>query len=333
LFKRLQRRQLQDARIGLALRADGITIAKLTKLDSELPQLQLLVHEEDGMLTLERLQRLVKQHHLARLPLYCVIPDNDVSLLLVEAPDVDESEMRAAVRWKIKDYVEYSIDDAVIDLCEVPNQRGRQRMLYVAVARLTRIRGFSEILEKSGMRLKVIDIHEMAQRNIASRLPEDQVGVALLQLDARHGMLTLSRQGAIYLARTIDIGSEHIADEGGALASLAAQVAEEDEFVIDEFEPLSEEMMRRLDSIVLEVQRSLDYYESHFALPPVSSLVVAPLLHPSRHLQRYLASNLGLPVRMADLGAIVGLNQPLDEHEQARALLAVGVALRKEDAA
>lgn len=248
------------------------------------------------------------------------------TLLLVEAPEVDPAELKAAVRWRIKDLIDFHVDDAVIDVFDIEGQRGRTKMMYVVVARIATVQEHINLLEKAHVNLGVIDIAELAQRNIAALLPEDQNGVALLHLTARGGLLTLTRQGSLFLARPIEFGTEQLA------ATLPA--AQENEFTLDEESDGPPAALRRLmDAIVLEIQRSLDYYESHFGLPPISSLVVAPLAQPVPGLAGYLGGNLGLPVRTLDLNTVLDCEQTLSDELQARCLPAIGAALRVEERA
>ena len=96
----------------------------------------------------------------------------DYQLLLVEAPNVPAAELKAAVRWRMKDMLDYRVDEATVDVLDIPPDpaaggrsrfdvrgRGAQRG-RPAVHRALRVgRPFP---------LSVIDIAETAQRNIAA---------------------------------------------------------------------------------------------------------------------------------------------------------------------
>lgn len=252
------------------------------------------------------------------------------TLLLVEAPEVDPSELKAAVRWRIKDLIDFHVDDAVLDVFDIEGQRGRTKMMYVVVARIATVQEHINLLEKAHVNLGVIDIAELAQRNIAALLPEDQSGVALLHLTPRGGLLTLTRQGNLFLARNMEFGTDHLA----ATLPGAASAQSDNEFTLDtEDDGVPPALRRLMDSIVLEIQRSLDYFESHFGLPPISGLVVAPLAQPVPGLAGYLGGNLGLPVRTLDLNTVLDCEQTLSDELQARCLPAIGAALRVEERA
>ncbi len=54
-------------------------------------------------------------------------------------PAACDNELRAAVRWRIKDLIDFHIDDAVIDVFEMPAHArgGPNRMMYAVKARPT----------------------------------------------------------------------------------------------------------------------------------------------------------------------------------------------------
>ena len=63
-----------------------------------------------------------------RAPTVSVLDPDSYRLLLVEAPDVPADELRAAVRWRVKDLIDFHVDDAVIDVFEMPQHaRGGRR--------------------------------------------------------------------------------------------------------------------------------------------------------------------------------------------------------------
>jgi MSHA biogenesis protein MshI len=260
------------------------------------------------------------------------IAENDMfTLLLVDAPEVEPSELKTAIRWRIKDLIDFHVDDAVIDAFDIPGQieRGRQKLMYVVAARRASVQAHINQLEAEHINLSVMDIPELAMRNIAALLPEDEAGVAMLYLTDEGGLLTMTRERNLYLARRLDIGLRQLT----AFSGKEEEIQESsDEFVLDDDE-VSQPLQRAFDTIVLEVQRSLDYYESHFALPQVAGLVVAPLEEPVPGMMSYLASNLGIPVRMLDLNTLLQSDQVLSDEIQSQCLLPIGAALRESNKA
>ncbi len=238
-----------------------------------------------------------------RTPVNLVLDGSQYELLLVEAPRVEASELRSAVRWKIKSLIDFHIDDAVIDVFEIPGQENRpqgQSMMYVIAARARRIRELVDLFEEADRNLQVIDVADMALRNLAALLDDDVRGVAMLHLERDHGVITVTRQGNLYLSRRLETGHDNL----GAEAS---------------------------EQLVLEVQRSLDYYDSHFAQPPVGSLRLLPGFAGCEQLIETLADGLDLEVSTFDPQAELDCRVALPQSELNATLIAIGGALRREE--
>lgn len=307
--------------IGLGFRADGIGVARVLRPQGAPPMLDVCTFEPvGGVAGAQALARLSRRHHFERTPCSIVVDPTTYSLLLVEAPQVPPEELRAAVRWRIQDLIDFHVDDAVIDVFDVPVQKtaGRARMMYVVAAQVPAVRENAELAQEARLNLSVIDIAELAQRNIAAQLPEDVGGAALLYLAGATGLITLTRRSTLYLARRFEIAGETSPD---------APLRFDDE----EPGPEADSAPAWLDNLVVEVQRSLDYYESTFSQPPITGLVVAPLEQPVPGLTERLAEQLGVSVRLLDLNGVVDCAEPLDLEIQARCFPAIGAALRMEE--
>jgi len=333
LFSLLKRKKSVSGLTGISIHSEGIGIARISRGGSDAPPHLSLCEFHPAPTATERHSVLVAvagKYHLDAADCTSLMDADHSSLQLVEAPEVDATELKAAVRWRIKDLINFHVDDAVIDVFDVEGQRGRTKMMYVVVARIATVQEHINLLEHSHVNLGVIDIAELAQRNIAALLPEDRSGLALLHLTPRGGLLTLTRQGSLFLARNLEFGTDQLAAELPATGTSH----EEGEFTLDVADDeLGQGLSRLFDSIVLEIQRSLDYFESHFGMPPVSGLVLAPLTQPIPGLLGYLGSNLGLPVRMLDLNTVLDCEQTLSDELQGRCLPAIGAALRVEERA
>jgi len=129
-------------------------------------------------------------------------------------------------------------------------------------------------------------------------------GVALLSLQEHSGLITITRQGQLYLSRTLAVGVQDMA--GGS------------------------DLYGYYDQIVLEMQRSFDYFESHFRQAPIRHLALAPLTHDMPDLPAYLATNLNITTSVVDLAQLVDCNREFPPAWQAKCFGTVGAALRQE---
>jgi len=239
-----------------------------------------------------------------KLPAVSVLPSSAYHMLLVEAPEVPDDELRAAVRWRIKDLIDFHVDDAVIDVFQMPHQGrgGHNHMMYAIAARSESVRAEIAAAENAGLRLEVIDIPELCLRNVAALLEQESRGVALLHLGEASGVLLLVRQGVMYLTRRIETGATKLRSAEGLRSEIVAGLA-------------------------LETRRSLDYFESHYEQNPIPVLYTSGL-DPAD--QDMLAGELGLSVRNVELAALFEGTFELDQDLQRRCLPAIGAALRRD---
>lgn len=229
-----------------------------------------------------------------------VLARGDYQVLSIEAPPVEPAELRRAVGWHVRDLIDFPLDEAVIDTFDPPDsaQRGR-RMVYVVVARRATVTARAEQLTRAGLRVEAIDIPELAQREVSERLGLAG-GHALLALDQNRGLLTVFRDGEHYLARTLDIGRAALAERGASASA----------------------------DLVLEVQRSFDYYESALSQPPLNSLLLFPPDHASDVLQESVIEQLrGVACRTISFEDIVAVKTE-PTYAGASGLHALGAALR-----
>ena len=238
-------------------------------------------------------------------PVVSVLAPGAYNMLLVEAPDVAEDELRAAVKWRIKDLLDFHIDDAVIEVFQMPlpGRGGPTRMMYAVAAREQEVRQRVDDATAAGLNLETIDILELALRNIAVLLDTEGRGVALLYLHHDGGVLLLVRGGVLYLARHIETGTEQLRDN-----------------------PLRNSLV---DGLALEVQRSLDYYESNYEQ---NSIPVAYTWGLEGQDIAQLNDTLGLDVRALELDALFEIDTELSAEVRDLALPAIGGALRSEAA-
>lgn len=299
------RRARAQAAVGVYIADNVLSVASIEHDRGRRPRLvQADCRELDATSDREKLLRSLVPS--GRIPVNLVLASRHYELLLVEAPRVEPSELRAAIRWKVKNLIDFHIDDAVVDVFEIPGQQNRpqgQSMMYAIAVRAREIRNHVDQFSTADLNLEVIDVADMALRNLAALLDDDARGVAMIYLDEDRGVITLTRQGSLFLSRRLETGTRQIEQRGP----------------------------EAFDQITLEVQRSLDYYDSHFAQPPISSVQVLPGLSGSDALATNLGDGLNVPVHTFDPKAVLECQVPIPAEHVGAVLIAIGGALRHEE--
>ena len=297
-----------SSQIGVFVTAEGVAAAQLSKTGAK-PRLERCVYERkgDSKGDSDPVARVLARLPNRRAPAVSVLDPGGYRLLLVEAPDVPADELRAAVRWRIKDLIDFHIDDAVIDVFEMPPHArgGRNRMMYAVTAKADFVKQQIDLIESAGLNLDVIDIGELSLRNVATLFEAEQRGTAFLYLGERQSTLLLVRQGVLYLARHVETGVATLAEAGELRPELVGGLA-------------------------LEVRRSLDYFESHYEQTSIPQLHTCGLEAADRD---QLARELGTAVRDVDLKNLLEMDDALSPELQRLCLPAIGAALRKDPVA
>jgi MSHA biogenesis protein MshI len=191
----LKRGRAAGSQIGVFVTPAGVAAAQV--VPGAKPRLTHCVYEARG--THDPFVRVTSRLSSRNVPTVSVLDQAGYHLLLVEAPDVPADELRAAVRWRIKDLIDFHIDDAVIDVFEMPPHArgGPSKMMYAVTAKAEHIRQQIDMIEAGGLSLGVIDIPELCLRNVATLLEGDR-GAALLYVGDHRSTLLLGRQGILY---------------------------------------------------------------------------------------------------------------------------------------
>ncbi len=233
--------------VGIGLHAGGLSLVHAAHRHEREPIVLAAEYRPfEGATPAKALARLVDDYNLKHLRCTTYLRDGEYRLIQTEAPDVKPDELKAALRWRIKDLIDFHVDDATLDVFDVPGGiPGQPRPVYAVVARNAVIKGYADLMQDAGAALDTIDIPDMAQRNVARLLPEDAQGVAMVSFGEDTGLITITRGGALYLSRALAIGAAGLGREGAR------------------------------ESLLLELQRSLDFFESSFRQAPIMDVIVA----------------------------------------------------------
>lgn len=292
--------------VGLTVSADGVALCRLTPSEDSTYHLTHCAHQATAASgdVPEVLNRLVRQYGLQRLPCVLALTPADYKIIRTDAPPVPAEELQDAVRWKIQDQVEWEPDNTICDVFPLPQskQPGRPDTVCAVVAERALLQQRVDWIESSGLMLQAITIPELALTAYAPLMPENENGLLMMHRFGEQGILLAAKQDWMYLSRLVRMGSVGVP---------------------------SSDFDSEQSALVLEIQRSLDYYESYFAETPISDLVITPAGEngQDRALLTLLQSQLNVQARLLDMTALFKVNQTLDDDLQFRCLVAAGAAL------
>ncbi len=305
LNKMLLKKALRpDARAGIALADGSFALAVVRRTGQGKPSLDHCAIHAAPADSIPALKAVLDKVRVGRAPVCAVIGGDDYQIVQVEAPDVLPAEMRAAIRWRLRDVINFAVDEAVVDVFETPDpvRRTQGKMLFAVAARDAAIQRISGALRTVAKGFDSIDIPELCLRNLSALLPQDHKGVAMLALNERFAQLVITRQGVMYLTRRID----------------TARFGQDGRNGID------------AGALALEIQRSLDYYESHYDQTPIGDLVIAPAHERAQDLASELKNETSLRVGVLNVAEIFDVPGGTDLVTDWPTLMALGAALRDD---
>lgn len=298
--------------LATSFSAEGVCAAVVKRRADDKPLVQAAVmYPGRKPLAAATLEKMNRDMHAQSYRNTTLLGAGEYQILTLDAPNVPPEELKTAVRWRLKDMLDFPAADATVDVIDIPadkNGPGRSQSLFAVAARNNAAAQRQALYGECKITLSVIDIPEMAQRNIAGLMETQGRGLAMLSFDGEGGLLTVTFDGELYLARRIDVTVVQLADTSDA------------------------QRQQYYDKITLELQRSFDYFDRQFHFISVARLVLAP--GGSDGLHAYLADNLYMPVEALDLTALFDFSKVPDllaVAGQARFFLALGAALRQEE--
>ncbi|MDB5801907.1 MAG: mannose-sensitive agglutinin biosis protein MshI [Rhodocyclales bacterium] len=242
-----------------------------------------------------------------------VLNTNEYQIVQAELPTVPDEEIRPALRWTVRELVDYPVDQIGADYLEVPFDKSRggvSRSAYIVCAKRSVLDRYVDAFESVKARLHVTDVPETAHRNLATLCGAEGKGVALLGVTQDYCLLTFTLDGELCMARRIDVGLR---------AMLAAD---------------SSQRVQQFDRVLLEVQRSLDAFERQFHFAPLSRLLVSPTPD-TVDLMPFLVDNQDMKVESLDLSELIDFSavpELAQPGQLANCLNLLGAGLRSEDA-
>lgn len=214
------------------------------------------------------------------------------------------AELRDAMRWKIKDLIPMSLEQAVIDAFPLPSDTGRSDMAYAVAAERSHIDSCVNLAQSSGLQLNAIDIAELAARNLSELVATPNRSVAIVSISPGRACLNLIRDGQLYLSRRFDL------NWNGSL--------------LDELP---------VDTLSLELQRSLDYFERQMRQVPPQTIYLCGENITEDKITDSLRANLSATISVLPLAEQLAIPAGIEAQDLALCLNAIGAALRIEEGA
>ena len=231
--------------LGIHFYHNGLSISAFkTNGDQPLWVMQHSIPSENWQ---SELEDWVKQNKLSNTPTYVFLANDRYEMVQVDKPTVAEEEIAQALRWSVEDLV--SMDgDLVVDYFELPAQPTGANKINVVVTKAQTVQDISKGVLESELDLRQISVAELATCDLLYGY--DEPCVSIVQEAGLDIYLNIVKDGQLYFSRRLR-GYDNIKS----------------------FSP-EELKMGSIDNLTLEVQRSMDYFESQLRQAAIRKIVV-----------------------------------------------------------
>lgn len=317
------KQEVSGLQVGVCITPEGIAIASI---DSAVPAGTLPRLNNCQFITTPKksdqsniLVNMVKTQKLEGAKTVCILSASQYDLFLIEEPEVTPAELLAAVRWKVKDYLEYPIEEAVIDYMSLPSRAldVKGKMGYAVVAKQVMIDDMVQLMSSAGLKVMAVDVAESAVCHVMSNLKEMTDGFLCFRLLPGVSQIIILKGGLVMLMRNVDLNQDYL---------FAPREVDGQPIV-----PTDDEKDKFMNDIALEIQRSIEYSVTNLKQGTVRQVVFMPANSFLEPLIEELKEGLGMNVRLMQLSEVATTAQKMSLIEQGQCVLAVGGALRKED--
>ena len=192
-------------------------------------------------------------------------------------------EIDDQVSWEAEQYLPFSIDDSMLSFHIFGENDGGGVDVLVAAARSDLLLNFKELIEKSKLRVKIVDLGLIATTNVfehvlADRLNDPSKSWVLMDIGAQKTSFIIYRQGAIVFAKEMNIGGVMITEEIQRQMGVNYFEAEDLKMTGDENGNLPEEILEIIDDILeaffAEIKKTVDFYISSTSDESLSECVI-----------------------------------------------------------
>lgn len=226
--------------VGIAISLDTVTFCALRRKDDALH----VVHEETVSFGQwgKSLVRFTEKYNLAGTPAYVAFSIHWYQILQIDRPTVEPEEMVAAMSWSVKELTG-SDQEMVIDYIDLPVPLAGASKVNVIALPKKDVAVACEHIFDSGLTLQQITVEELATCDLLETT-SDAI-LTLVQEAGEEICLNIVKNGQLYLSRRLK-GFENLGS-----------------FSKDELQ------MGIGESLSVQVQRSMDFYESQLRQAPV----------------------------------------------------------------
>ena len=232
--------------VGIEYGVDNLHVATLQILDGQLTWVKHQKFAWDNWQN--NLKHYVAQQDLDNTPCQVTLAISKYQLLQLDKPAVADAEINQALQWTVKDQL-FSDGDMAVDYFDLPAAPANAKKLNVVAISKSEVEALRDGILLAGLNLQGISVEELTTCNL---VPSSEEAAIILHQNAGEQIsLSIVKNGLLYFSRRLR-GYEN-------LANFSEQ----------------ELQLGIVDNLALEIQRSMDYFESQLRQAPLRRVFIS----------------------------------------------------------
>ncbi|MDD5084068.1 MAG: type IV pilus assembly protein PilM [Candidatus Moranbacteria bacterium] len=292
---------------------------------------------------IEAIQTLIEKSGPKQIPtkqVVCSLPEVKAFLRIINLPIMDEAEAKEAVKWEIEANIPLTLDqvyyDSQILSRNLSKENNKMSALVVVVAK-TVVDQFVGTLEAAGLEVVGLETESIAQaRSLLSEDENDQTTL-IIDIGDRSTSFLVSIGNTPCFTSSIPLSSQMVTDAISKSMRVSFEEAEALKITYGigsslKKDPLFNAVAPVIESLIVEIQRSIDFYLTGLRYSSaIDTVVLCGGGSNMVGLLPYLSQRLNMPVQFGNPWVNLRLGKhlpPIEKKKSVQYSTAIGLALR-----
>ncbi|MEW6008539.1 MAG: pilus assembly protein PilM [Candidatus Omnitrophota bacterium] len=281
--------------------------------------------EDENKVKINILKKFFEDKNIKKAKVACLINDANVLNKRILTPLLSDSELKEAIHYKTKEYINFPLSEASIDFkiigkVEVENET-KDEILVVACPQKAINDYLSLFKELRILPTSFVSLAVAIEHNLSTVNPKDNETVAFVDLGATHTELQIFKERKFKFGRKLPVIANAITK---ALTTVLQGVTGKIALTFEEAEIIKKEcglpqasnetvcsktitanqvlslIRPEIEKLVSEIEHSFYYYREEFQAGKVDRLILLGAGANLKNLAQFLAKELGIGVEVAE---------------------------------
>ena len=221
------------------------------------------------------IKELLRFHSFVGNRIVAAVPGQLAVVKEILMEELPEDEIGEAVKWEMEKFLPFSIDQATFDykiLNSVSSEDGTpdKLNLLVVAAPLDAVESIADALKTAALKPVAIEVEPFSKLRVLQFMSDFDFNMLLAIIDIGHTYTSISMvdKGMVNFFRTLPMGgkkfTDAIAQSMGKSFKEAEEIKRKQLNLADRENAPAQAILPLLDSLLLEIGRSIDYYFKKF---------------------------------------------------------------------